>query len=77
MFMNETGKLPQSILGTIAGWILTLIAWFGAHLGLIAGVLAVVSTIYSICASRETIKLRKKQQAALTSKDAQEPETDT
>lgn len=73
----ESNKLPHSIAGAIASWALTVLAWSMTHVGLLCGVLAGIASIYSIRASRETIKYRKKQQQALTSNPNTEPETET
>lgn len=63
--MEEQNKLPQSIIGAVVGWALAIFSWFGTHLGPIAVVLSIIATIYSIRASKETIKLRKKQERAV------------
>jgi len=71
----EENKLPHSIIGAAVAWLVALLAWVAAHAGLFCTVLGMIATIYSIRASRETIKLRKKQQrAVVTPDDSQESE---
>ncbi len=78
----EESKLPQSIMGAVASWILTLLVWLSAHVGVICAVFAIGASIYSMMAAKETIKLRKKQQRAvdrykMTQENPKEPDTDT
>ncbi len=64
----EENKLPQSIFGALISWVLTIIAWTVDHVGFICGFFAVLASIYSIKASRETVKLRQKQQRSVDAK---------
>jgi uncharacterized membrane protein len=61
----EENRLPQSIIGAVISWILTAMVFLVAHIGAICGVFAILASLYSIKASRETTKLRKKQQKQL------------
>lgn len=55
-------KLPESITGAVLSWILAAAAWTLDHINYLAVGFAVVASIYSIRAARETIKLRKIEQ---------------
>jgi hypothetical protein len=58
----DENKLPHSIFGALLSWVLTILSWSVTHVGYIAGIFAIGASIYSILASRETIRLRKKQE---------------
>jgi len=77
----ESNKLPHSIAGAVLATIFTLLNWLTVHgltlLSVACGLAALIASIYSARASRETIKYRKKQQSALTRGQKQEPETET
>ena len=74
--MDDQNKLPHSIIGALLSWALTALVWCGTHIGVICGLLAGIASLYSIRASRETIKYRRKQVEQLTSSHIQEPDTD-
>jgi uncharacterized membrane protein len=63
--MENESKLPQSIVGALMGWFFAVMAWTASHVGVICGFFAVAASIYSIRASRETIKLQRKRQNQL------------
>jgi hypothetical protein len=56
--MNDTGKLPQSVIGAVSAWVLVVLQWITAHgftvLTALCGAAAFSASIYSAMASRAT-----------------------
>ena len=59
--MNDESKLPQSIAGAIASWLCVAVSWMETHVAMFASIGAIIAALYSIWASRETIKLRRSE----------------
>jgi hypothetical protein len=55
-------KLPHAIVGSILTWAAAVWAFMETHMTMIAGTCAVVASLYTISAARQTAKLRKMQQ---------------
>jgi hypothetical protein len=62
-------KLPESILGACVTWLLMAAAWVFTHLNYVAWGFAILASIMTIRAARETIKLRKEQRRRLQEED--------
>lgn len=82
----EENKISHSFW-TLLTWILAILSWTVEHIGAVAGIAAVIASVFSIRASRATENLRLKEQKALDDKirarrqsnspnPAKEPETD-
>lgn len=54
-------KLPHAIGSAALSAVSAFVGWTEAHLSHIASSIAIIAGLYSICAARQTIKLRKKQ----------------
>lgn len=80
----EDNKISHSFL-TFIVWVLTILSWTIDHIGAIAGIAAVTASFFSIRASRATERLRHRQfeerlkpsSPPVTSRDSEEPDTDT
>lgn len=77
----EDNKISHSFWAFLT-WVFTILCWTVEHIGAVAGIAAVLASIFSIRASRATEKLRHKQQDAVDAKakgkarSEGEPETD-
>lgn len=58
--MSEN-KLAHSVFGAALSWLLAAVAWTEQHMALLAGLAAVVASIYTIRAARATAALRRAQ----------------
>lgn len=70
------GRLHNSVAGAGLSWVLTLLAWLEAHVAPVAGGFAVLASIYTIQAARETIKLRRTQRKKIEQEGTEETEAD-
>ena len=62
--MREPRLLAAS-MSALASWILTGLAWMETHVAVLAAGCAIVASVYSCIAARETIKLRRAQRKHL------------
>lgn len=69
--MNE-GKLGHSIIGTAFAWVATWLSWTASHVGLFAGIAAIVASIYTARVAHETIKLRRAQRRKIETEAAED-----
>ena len=72
----EDNRISHSFWAFLT-WVFTILCWTVDHIGAIAGIAAVLASVFSIRASRATEKLRNKQEAAVDSKAKNKVKADT